>query len=1099
MYAYDPRGNLTNATTLDPGLSNLDFSVMSYDAADRLTNITSAGGRWLSFTYDSAGRRASSLDQLGHRLTYSYDVAGRLESMTNELGQWAVRYDYDAAGRLARKALGNGMVATYGYDAAGQLLTLTNRLADGTAISWFNYAYDTRGRRTAMATHYGAWAYDYDDLGQLTRAVLNSTDPQIPSQDLAYVYDALGNRIRTIENGVTTEYTANSLNQYVRVGQTNYVFDLDGNLIQEITPQGTNTFVYNDENRLIAVSQGADTWEYLYDALGNRVATTENGVAKRFVIDPIGLGNVVGQYDALGNLLAHYDHGLGLLSRTDAGGNPAYYTFDAIGNVQQLVTAAGAVANAYAYAPFGALMKRTEAIPNPFQFVGKFGVLKEGNGLNFMRARFYEPVTGRFVTEDPVGLDPHSINLYRYVLNSPTRAVDPRGLEGLSSEDWPTGLNPLTDPEHPHYHDDYYEQLRKELGIDDQRPLSEQIREDPNLNRLEAFEFWYNVFQAGTLQGPPPTPGVPGIVELLRKMLSDALQNLEDVLSGVSRSTDPNAKTGPTGFGTNGFITASGTLAYRIDFENETNASAPAQQVVITDQLSGNLDWSPFRLAEVGFGDQLIVVPPNSQHFETNVPVSYLGTNFQVQIEAGLQVFSGLVYANFRSIDPATSLPPPVNIGFLPPEDGTGRGMGHIAYTISAKPNLPTGAQIRNVALISFDLLPGIATNQRDPHNPGAGTGPAKECLNTIDAGPPTSQVLPLSETNSAAVFQVEWTGQDDPGGSGIANYDLYFSDNSGPWVLWQSGIVTANAKFTGRSGHRYQFYSVARDHVGHSESKLPTVEAETYIQANTAPMLAAIADQWVDEGTALVVTNEAADADIPANVLTYGLAAAPAGTSIDPTTGVLTWMPTEAQGPSTNLITVRVVDSGSPPLSATQRFTVVVREVNNAPVLGAIPSLSVNAGTLLTYINIALDGDWPANALTYSLPVGPRGAIIDPRTGVFIWQAASDQAGSSYLIIVRVTDNGSPPLSASQSFVITVNQPSLAARLSLLPQSNGQFAIQIDGNPGLKYGLEYSTNLANSAHWTPLLSTNAAATPFILIDTNLPTPQRFYRLSIGP
>ena len=207
----------------------------------------------------------------------------------------------------------------YGYDAAGQLLTLTNRLADGTAISWFNYAYDTRGRRTAMATHYGAWAYDYDDLGQLTRAVLNSTDPQIPSQDLAYVYDALGNRIRTIENGVTTEYTANSLNQYVRVGQTNHVFDLDGNLIQEITPQGTNTFVYNDENRLIAVSQGADTWEYLYDALGNRVATTENGVAKRFVIDPIGLGNVVGQYDALGNLLAHYDHGLGLLSRTDAG------------------------------------------------------------------------------------------------------------------------------------------------------------------------------------------------------------------------------------------------------------------------------------------------------------------------------------------------------------------------------------------------------------------------------------------------------------------------------------------------------------------------------------------------------------------------------------------------------------------------------------------------------------------------------------------------------------------------------------------------------------------------------------------------------------
>ena len=93
-----------------------------------------------------------------------------------------------------------------------------------------------------MDTHYGLWTYDYDDLGQLTHAVLNSTAPDIPNQDLAYVYDALGNRIRTIENGVTTEYTANNLNQYVRVGSTNYVFDADGNLVQEITPQGTNSF-----------------------------------------------------------------------------------------------------------------------------------------------------------------------------------------------------------------------------------------------------------------------------------------------------------------------------------------------------------------------------------------------------------------------------------------------------------------------------------------------------------------------------------------------------------------------------------------------------------------------------------------------------------------------------------------------------------------------------------------------------------------------------------------------------------------------------------------------------------------------------------------
>lgn len=174
--------------------------------------------------------------------------------MTNELGQLVVLYSYDPTDRLARKTLGNGLFTTYEYDAAGQLLNLTNCLVNGTVLSRFNYAYDTRGRRTAMDTLDGRWTYDYDDLGQLTHAVFASTAPDVPSQDLAYAYDALGSPIRTIENGVTTAYTANNLNQYVRVGNTNYVFDLDGNLIQEIAPTGTNTFTYNDENRLVGVA-----------------------------------------------------------------------------------------------------------------------------------------------------------------------------------------------------------------------------------------------------------------------------------------------------------------------------------------------------------------------------------------------------------------------------------------------------------------------------------------------------------------------------------------------------------------------------------------------------------------------------------------------------------------------------------------------------------------------------------------------------------------------------------------------------------------------------------------------------------------------------
>jgi len=835
IYAYDPHGNLTSAEILNAEGLRLNGSSMTYDAADRLARIDFDDARWLAFTYDSAGRRASSLDQLGHLLTYHYDGAGRLESMTNELSQLVVRYEYDAAGRLARKTLGNGMVATYVYDPAGQLLTLTNRLADGTAISWFNYAYDTRGRRTAMATHYGAWAYDYDDLGQLTRAVLNSTDPQIPSQDLAYVYDALGNRIRTIENGVTTEYTANNLNQYVQrseVGgqRSDYVFDLDGNLIAEIIMNGgqrtTNTFVYNDENRLIAVTQDASLWQYAYDALGNRVATAENGVTKRFMVDPIGLGNVVGEYDGTGNLLAHYDHGLGLLSRTAATNNPVYYTFDAIGSTHQLVTSTGAIANAYACAPFGGSLMRTETIQNPFQLVGEYGVAVDLGMTCSMRLRIYDAELGQFTTEDPMGHCCLSGRLY--VENDPVSFIDPSGLHRRRAPGKPrTVIDRIRDLGRGFV--DYL--IGRIPGVGMLRAPGRGIGLGSRLGQITED------FLGGSVLDE--NPDVEGFAkeyygELMKTILPfPARAIINECQEGTSQAVgvrDPNAKTGPAGFGANGFITASGTLAYRVDFENEANASAPAQQVVITDQLSGSLDWGTFQLTEVGFGDQLIVLPPNLQHFETNVPMSYLGTDFEVQLEAGINLNSGQVYAILRSIDPATSLPPPVNIGFLPPEDGTGRGRGHVSYTINAKPNLPTSTEIRNVAYISFDLQPAIGTNWRTPHDPTV--VPAKECLNTIDASPPVGSVDPLPAT-STSPFRVSWREDPPDIGAGTANYDIYVTTDGGSsWALLLENTTDISTQFAGQIGRTYGFCCVARDNVGNVEEGGLAVEASTTVVA---------------------------------------------------------------------------------------------------------------------------------------------------------------------------------------------------------------------------------------------------------------------------
>jgi hypothetical protein len=299
---------------------------------------------------------------------------------------------------------------------------------------------------------------------------------------------------------------------------------------------------------------------------------------------------------------------------------------------------------------------------------------------------------------------------------------------------------------------------------------------------------------------------------------------------GTGHSSDPNQKLGPSGFGTAGYISPSITLPYRIDFENDATATAPAQIVTITDQLDPDLDWSTFVLTEIGFGDHLIAVPANAQHFETTVPVHYNGQDFEVQIEAGIHLATGQVYAHFYSIDPDTSLPPDVLTGFLPPEDGTGRGMGHVSYLIDQRSGLATGTEIRNIALIVFDGQPAIATNQIDPHDPSKGPDPAKEALNTIDADAPTSAVQALPPTRTRPDFLVQWTATDDAGGSGVASHDIYVATDGGSYILWKDDITATSATFTGQAGHSYAFYSVAQDHVGNTEAAPATPDATTQI-----------------------------------------------------------------------------------------------------------------------------------------------------------------------------------------------------------------------------------------------------------------------------
>ena len=283
-------------------------------------------------------------------------------------------------------------------------------------------------------------------------------------------------------------------------------------------------------------------------------------------------------------------------------------------------------------------------------------------------------------------------------------------------------------------------------------------------------------------------------------------------------STDPNGLMGPAGFGPQNFTSGDQELPYQIDFENDPHATAPAQRVVISNRLDRNLDLTTFRLTEIAFGDTALLVPPGSQHFQTVVSMTYNGETFDVLVEAGLNTDTRTVQATFQSLDPKVDLPPDALTGFLPPEDGTGRGSGHVSYSIKPVQGLPTGTEIRNTATVVFDVNPPISTDQVSESDPSLGVDPNKQALVTLDTKAPTSKVTALPATETSAEFTLNWSGTDDTGGSGIAFYDIYVSVDGAPSTSFQNHSTATSASFVGSGGHQYAFYSVATDNVGNVE-----------------------------------------------------------------------------------------------------------------------------------------------------------------------------------------------------------------------------------------------------------------------------------------
>jgi hypothetical protein len=220
--------------------------------------------------------------------------------------------------------------------------------------------------------------------------------------------------------------------------------------------------------------------------------------------------------------------------------------------------------------------------------------------------------------------------------------------------------------------------------------------------------------QSGEEKPVPPEPDLPDDPGDPGK--APPWNHEDDATSGNVRSYDPNEKLGPSGFGVNQGVEAGSRLDYLVYFENLATAAVPAQEVFITDCLDALYDWDSFRFDALAFGDLVRANDGEEALYATRLVIpdyrADVAKSWWVDFTAEFDLETGCLTATFRTLDPETGeLPADVFAGLLPPEDGSGRGQGHIAFSVAIRPNLADGIQVSNLASIVFDTNDPIVTN----------------------------------------------------------------------------------------------------------------------------------------------------------------------------------------------------------------------------------------------------------------------------------------------------------------------------------------------------------------------------------------------------
>ncbi len=410
---YDTRNRLSTITY--PG--GLGSVTMSYDAVGNLTGHTFSDGTTTSYTYDDNNRRVAATG-----IARAYDANGRISSSNG------IAITRDLNGNITSMTLAPGKVVTYAYDANDQLTTVTDWAGGVTGFTHDNAGRLTDITRPNSVNTTNTWDND-SRLTGLTEGTIST---------ISLTRDANG-QITSATRTVPQAASAAPMSSSDTFDAASQIIGATYDAVGRMTGNGTDSFTWNLASLLTGYTVDGTTVSATYDAESRRTSRTTGGVTRDYVWnDALGLNSTSVEKQG-GADLKYYIHTPGgqLLYSMDATTNARnIYHYDEMGNTIAVTNDAGAVIGSYAYSPFGEITGSTGGLDNPFTWQGKYGIMDEGNGLYYIRARYYDSSTGRFINRDPVkSTTPKEINPYQYALNNPLRFVDLTGRESVSKEE----------------------------------------------------------------------------------------------------------------------------------------------------------------------------------------------------------------------------------------------------------------------------------------------------------------------------------------------------------------------------------------------------------------------------------------------------------------------------------------------------------------------------------------------------------------------------------------------------------------------------------------------------------------------------------------